>query len=96
MRIERKKTKAVTEKQRATKEETAKVSKAGLSSRVGVPLSSLTPPGTVADVAYATVATSAATTEQDSEVLVSQSLASLMRPLCDSMKTSFAVSCLLL
>lgn len=96
VRIERKKTSAVMEKQRATNDEMAKASKAGLSLRVGVPLSDLTPPGTVDDVVNATVAMSAATTEQDSEVLASHSLPSLIRVSCVRTKTSFGVSLSLL
>ena len=82
----------VTEKQRAIKAVMAKASKAGLSLSVGTPLSELMPPGTVDDAVNATVATSAATTEHDSEVLVSHSLPSLVRFLCDSKKRSFGVS----
>lgn len=81
VRIERKKTRAVTEEQRATSEEIAKALNAGSYSKVGCPLPSLIPPGTVAEVANATVAMSAATTEQDSEVLASHSLPSSMRGL---------------
>ena len=73
VRIARNENKAVTEKHRATNEVTAKTSNAGYVSKVGEPLLSLIPPGIVADVAKATVAMSAATTEQDSEVLLSQS-----------------------
>lgn len=91
VRIERKKTRAVTEEQRATSEEMAKALNAGLSPRVGAPLSSLTPPGMVAEVANATDAMSAATTEQDSEVLVSHSLPSLISGLWVLMNTSFGV-----
>ena len=73
VRMARNKNKAVTEKHRATSEVTAKTSNAGCVSRVGVPLLSLIPPGTAVDVAKATVAMSAATTEQDSEVLFNHS-----------------------
>ncbi|KHG22728.1 hypothetical protein F383_29031 [Gossypium arboreum] len=66
-------TTAVTEKQRAMRDEMAKTSNAGWFSKVGFPLSDFTPPGTVVDVANATVAINAATTEHDSEVLVSHS-----------------------
>uniref|UniRef100_A0A7N2MDP1 Uncharacterized protein n=1 Tax=Quercus lobata TaxID=97700 RepID=A0A7N2MDP1_QUELO len=73
VRIARNKNKAVTEKHRATSEVTAKTSNAGYVSRYGEPLPSLIPPGIAVDFAKATVAMSAATTEQDSEVLLSHS-----------------------
>ena len=91
VRMERNKNKAVTEKHRATSEVTAKITNAGWLSRFGVPLFSLTPPGTVVDVAEATVAVSAATTEQDSEVLFSHSPPSLTRFLWFSVKISAGV-----
>lgn len=69
--MERNITTEVTEKLSATSDEMANMLKADWPSNVGIPLSWLTPPGTVADVAKATVAMRAATTEQDSEVLVS-------------------------
>ena len=71
VRMARNKNKAVTETHSATSEEMAKMSNAACFSRIGVPLFSLTPPGKVVDAAKATVAMSAATTEQDSEVLFS-------------------------
>ncbi|KAJ9696110.1 hypothetical protein PVL29_008384 [Vitis rotundifolia] len=83
---------ALTEKQSATREDMAKMSNAGLSSRFGVPTFSFTPPGTVADVAKATVAMRAATTEHDSEVLNSHSPPAWTRSVCFSVKISFAVS----
>lgn len=64
----------MTEKHRATKDEMAKMLKAGSFSKVGAPtplLSDLTPPGTVAKVGNATAAMSPATTEHDCEVLAS-------------------------
>lgn len=82
---------AVTEKQRATSDAMANASKAGWFSRVGLPLSSLMPPGTVVAVAKATVAMRAATTEQDSEVLVSHCPPSFTIFLWDSVKRSLAV-----
>ncbi|TQD77305.1 hypothetical protein C1H46_037171 [Malus baccata] len=69
----------------------AKISKAGWFSRIGAPLSSLMPPGTVVEVAKATVAMRAATTEQDSEVLVSHSPPALTIVVWVSVKISFAV-----
>ena len=96
VRIERKKTNAVIEKQRATKEAMAKASNAGLSARIGLPVFSSRPPGTVADVAKATVATSTATSEHDSDVLLSHLLPFSTSFLCDSMKTSLAVCCFVL
>ncbi|CAL1354149.1 unnamed protein product [Linum trigynum] len=69
VRMVRKVTSDVTDKQRATNDVMAKTLKAGSCSRTGVPVSSLLPPGTVDDPANATVATSAATTEHDSLVL---------------------------
>ena len=76
VKMERNMTKAVTEKQSATSDDMAKTSNAGWFSRVGVPLSCLTPPGTVVELAKATVAMSAATTEHELEVLVSHLLPS--------------------
>ena len=91
MRIARKKTRAVTEKQRATSDEMEKTANAGSFPSTGLPVSSLTPPGIVADVANATVAISAATREHDSEVFVSHSLPSLTSDLCVSVKICFGV-----
>ena len=82
--IDRKNTRAVTEEQRATSDEMAKMLNVGFPSKVGTPIPSLTPPGTVDNVPNATVAISAATTEQDSEILLSHSLPSLTRSLCVS------------
>lgn len=79
VRIERKKTREVTEKQRAVSDEMVKAPNADSSLRIGSPVFSLSPPGTVADVANATVAMRAATTEHDSEVLVSHLLPSFIR-----------------
>ena len=83
---------AVTEKQRATREVMAKMSNKGSFSRFGVPSFSFTPPGTVEDVAKATVAMRAATTEHDSEVLDSHSPPVFTRSLCSRVKISLAVS----
>lgn len=58
---------------------------------MGLPFSDLTPPGTVVDAAKATVAINAATTEHDSEVLVSQSPPFWRRFLCVSVKMSLGV-----
>ena len=91
VKMERNMTKAVTEKQSAMSDEMAKASNAGWFSSVGMPLSCLTPPGTVVALAKATVAMSAATTEQDSEVLLSHSLPSLTRSLWVSVNISFEV-----
>ena len=96
VKMERNMTRAVTEKQSATSDEMAKTSNAGWFSSVGVPISCLTPPGTVVALAKATVAMSAATTEQDSEVLVSHSPPSLTRSLWVSVNISLEVSPLLL
>ena len=74
VRIERKNDKAVTEKHKATNDEMAKVLKAGSFSRIGLLLCSLRPLGTVAEVANAAVAISAATTKHDSKVLASHSV----------------------
>ena len=86
--IDKNMTRAVTEKQRAMSDAMANTLNAGSFSRVGWPLSDLTPPGTVLDVAKATVAISAATTEHDSDVLVSQSPPDLTSSLWVSVKTS--------
>ena len=74
-------TTAVTEKLSAMTDEMAEMPNAGCLPSVGVPLSCLTPPGTVVDVAKATVAMSAAMTEHDSEVLFSHAPPSLTRSL---------------
>ncbi len=84
-------TKAVTEKHSATSDVMAKTSNAGWFSRVGVPLSSLMPPGTVVELAKATVAMSAATTEQELEVLISHWLPSLTSSLWVSVNISLEV-----
>ncbi|KAJ9696072.1 hypothetical protein PVL29_008363 [Vitis rotundifolia] len=73
VRMARNMTTAVTEKHRAMRDAIEKTLKAGWFSRVGTPSPSLTPPGTVADVANATVAMRAATTEHELEVLLSHS-----------------------
>ena len=65
--------KAVMEKHNAMSEEMAKMVSIEWLSRFGFPFSSLMLPGIVVDEAKATVAMSAATTEQDSEVLFSYS-----------------------
>lgn len=96
VRIERNTSTAVTEKQSATSEVIAKTSNADLPSSVGAPVSFLTPPGTVLAVAKATVAKSAATTEQELDVLVSHVPPSLTKVLCDSVKISSGVLPLLL
>ena len=79
--MERNTTKEVVEKQRATNDERANNSKAGWFLRVGLPVCSSTPPGIVAEAAKATVATSAATTEQPVEVLASHSAPDFTRSL---------------
>nr|POE69635.1 hypothetical protein CFP56_14440 [Quercus suber] len=91
VRMERNVNKEVMEKHRATSEEIAKMVIAGWFSRFGEPLSSLMLPGIVVDAAKATVATSAATTEQDSEVLSSHSPPSLTKSLWLSSKISSGV-----
>ena len=82
---------AVTEKQSATSEVMANSSNAGWPSKVGLPVSLLLPPGTVLDVAKATPAMSAATTEQDSEVSLSQELLLSTSCWCSSEKISTGV-----
>ena len=94
--IEKKNDKAVIEKHRATNDEMAKILKAGSFSRIGLPLCSLRPPGTVAEVVSATLAMSAATTKHDSEVLDSHSWPSFTSSLCVFVKISFGVLPLLL
>lgn len=94
--IARKKTRAVTERQRATSEEIEKTSNAKLYVSMGRPVWSFSPPGTVADVANATPAINAATTEQDSEVLISHLVPSFTSSLCVSVKTCLGVSPFLL
>ncbi|CAK7346528.1 unnamed protein product [Dovyalis caffra] len=89
--IARNMTTEVTEKQRATRDEIANTLNSGRFLRTGEPLSSLFPPGTAADVAKATVAMSAATTEQDSEVLASHSPPLLTSSWCEIVNISFEV-----
>lgn len=91
MRMDRNMTMDVTEEHRAKSDEMAKMSKTGKFSRVGLPVTSLMPPGTVVAVAKATVAMRAPITEQDSEALVSHSLPSFTSPLWVSLKMSFGV-----
>ena len=86
----------VTKKQRATSDEIANMRNVGWRSNIGLPMSSLIPPGTVAEVAKATVAVSAATTEQKSDVALSHFPPFSTSSLCDSLKTSFGVWLLLL
>jgi hypothetical protein len=64
-------TTAVIEKLSTMTDEMVEMLNAGCLLSVGVPFSCLTPPGTVVDVAKATVAMSAAMIEHDSEVLFS-------------------------
>lgn len=66
-------TKEVTEQQRAMSDAMANTLKAGRPWSNGMPLFWSLPPGTVAEVAKATVAIRAATKEHDSEVFVSHS-----------------------
>ncbi|RYQ81980.1 hypothetical protein Ahy_B10g100561 [Arachis hypogaea] len=65
--MDRNSTTPVTEHARATSDAMANTLNAAVLSNVGTPVSSWTPPGTVVEVAKATVAIRAATTEQDSE-----------------------------
>lgn len=81
----------VTEEHSAMSEAMAKMSKAGKFSRVGLPVISLMPPGTVVAVAKATVAISAPMTVQDSEALVSHAAPAFTSSLWVSLKMSFAV-----
>ena len=89
VRIARNITKEVTEKQRETNDEIANTWNASSFPRTGFPCSVL--PGIVAEVAKATVAISAATTEHESEVLSSHFPPSFTRSLCVVVKISFAV-----
>ena len=91
MRIERNRTRAVTEEQSATSDVMAKILKAGRPSRSGMPVSWSGPPGMAVEVVNATVATRAATTEHDSEVFVSHLLPSFNSVLCELTKHCFAV-----
>lgn len=70
VRIERNMAKEVTEKKRATSDVIPSIVNASWFSNLGFPLSSFMPPVMAVEVAKATVAIRAATTEQDSEVLV--------------------------
>nr|KYP39230.1 hypothetical protein KK1_039474 [Cajanus cajan] len=89
--IDRNITRAVTEKHSPINENSANAWNAGLPFNAGSPVSVLTPPGTVVDVAKETPARSAATTEQDSDVSLSHSLASFTSNLCESLKISPAI-----
>lgn len=84
----------VIEKQRATRDETANTLNAIWFAKNGVPVCSAFPPGTLADVAKATVAMRAATTEQDRDVLVSHAPPLLTSSWCDLLNISFGVSLL--
>ena len=83
--------KAVTEKQRALNEATAKSSNVGLYLRIGLPVLLSVPPGTVVLLAKATVKIRAATTEQDVAMLISQCPPSLTMDLWESLKISLGV-----
>jgi len=80
----------VTEKQSPISEAMANTSNAGLPSKLGLPSSSV-PPGMLLAAVKETPATSAATTEQDSDVSFSHSPLSFMSFLCVSSKISPAV-----
>ena len=84
-------TREVAEEQRAISDETAKRLKADWCARFGFPLFSLKSPGTVADVAKATVAMRVATTEQELEVLFSHLPPSFRRSEWSFVKISFGV-----
>jgi hypothetical protein len=96
VRIARKKTRAVTEKQRATRDVMENALNAGWPLKTGMPLFSSKPPGTVEDVANATGAMSAATTEHDFDVLKSHSLPSFTNFSCVLVRIILAVSPFLL
>ncbi|KAM3736612.1 hypothetical protein ACB098_10G177200 [Castanea mollissima] len=87
----RNKNKAMIEKNRATSEAIANNVNAGCSTRIGMPLRSLIPPGTVVAAGKTTVAMSVATTEQEFEVLFSHSPPSLKRSMWVSLKSSSGV-----
>lgn len=72
------------EEQTAASDETAKNLKAKWSWKIGLPVSWLTPPGTVADEAKATVAIRAAMKENELHVLLSHSLFLSKSSLCVS------------
>ena len=91
VRTARNMTREFTEKHRAMSDEMENTLNAGLRSRVGVPFPSLMPPGTVADVAKATVAMSAATTEHELEVVLSHALPFFTSSSCFSVKICLAV-----
>lgn len=88
----RKKTRAVMDRQSAISEAMQKTSKALWSIIIGKPWFWSSPPGTVAEVANATVAMRAATTEQDSEVFTSQSFPVLTKFSCVCVKIWAGVS----
>lgn len=71
--------KAMIEKHRATSEEIANKVNARCFTRIGMPLLSLIPPGTVVDARKTTVVMSVVTTEQEFEVLFSHLPPSLTR-----------------
>ena len=81
----------VTEKARAIRDETPKIINPGCCSRLGLPLFSIIPPGTLAVVAKATVVISVVTNEHELAVLFSHCPPFSTRCLCDSLNTSFGV-----
>ena len=83
--------KAVMEKQRATSDEMAKMVSVDWPSRFALPCCISMSPGIAVDVAKATVAMSAATTEHDSAVLSSHSPPFVTKSSCVSLKISSGV-----
>ena len=91
MRMEKKMSKDMEEEQRATSDDIAKDLKAKWCCKTGLPVSWLTPPGTVADEAKARVAIRAAMTEQELHTLFSHALLLVRSSPCVSIKISSAV-----
>ncbi|KAJ9685126.1 hypothetical protein PVL29_017238 [Vitis rotundifolia] len=92
VRIARNVTVEVTKEQRAMSDEIAKIPNAVCYSRFDFVLPSLVPPGTVVDVAKATVAMSVATNENVVAVLFSHCPPFCTRSLCSRVKICFADS----
>ena len=79
------------EKHKATSEEIENKVNARCFTRIGMPLLSLIPPGTVVDARKTTVVMSVVTTKQEFKVLFSHLPPSLMRSMWVLLKISFGV-----
>ena len=91
VRMVRNKNKAKIEEQRATSVEAANKLNAGCFTKIGMPLLSMRPPGTVVDAGKTTAVISVATTEQEFEVFLSHSPPSLTISMWVSLRISSGV-----